>query len=1054
MTKNIKPQIRRCVKLLFFLVVLVIPLIFYVNCKRHYEFPKTTLSQFVLIPLLVFFCFTFVGQFRKAKNPFRLPLLLFLFTVCLSSLRAVNLTETLDSKYLIEIFVYVLTAHLIVAARFNMKDIHFYGFLLTVAAVLSAFYGIIQFYEMETEFFNDTILEPLAVRGEKSSPVAFQGNRNYSSEFYNLALPMTLALLFISRTWPSRIFYILCTIFIRYHILIAKTRATEVGLAVTIPVILLIFFWTHRKEWSRLVFWIILFMPIEKILALSVKRRGFSNWSEGLYTETLLVYFVGPLAIYIGYYFVIPYILHLFKFESEQTQQSSLSLLLSWAKDISKGRRPGYAPPIQGQIPATRKFQHIFLMGVFSLAIIFIGIKETHKIADNYHKYQIREQLIRLRAPTYSSFYQRWLGPKTLSYKAKHPDYVYEWRLDPVDPNADWKVPDFKKFIQDRVDQTFFWDKSITFRIEVYNSALAMIRDNIWLGIGVGNFKIVHDLYTSQLERFVLGTEVLARKVHDEYMTFAVEEGAFGLLALFWFQMVFLKLSFRIFSACRSEVSKPLAQRLGSNHRVRILLFLTLGVFAGTLLSWVSMVFGHSYTLPTSHFLLWSSLGILVCLYHQAFLYPKKESELEKELIQEDKTSLFMRLPGMANLYNRLGLATVLSLILILPIFYHWMGENFLQYGMQLRNWIDYFKSQELQIKNRSELEKQQYFQHFYHEQFAKQAPHLAVHNFNSFEDGIPGMIDQLFNYFDRSIEVWPFHMETYYILGRYCIDFQRNDLGIKALELDLFMNPNYKWAHNNLGVMYDQTGQDQAKKEKALLVDPTSGEIQGLSSSEYYAKARNVYYRALLIDPQQIFAHFNLAQGYMTKERNIPLAIQHLYGVIDSDPNRLDVYGKLAYCLIQEKQWEEAARILDDYFYRRKKEQKDKKGYSNDDMLNYQMLITVYRELNQPDQEFQTYEEVLKLIPNSMPIHQEYVRELLKNKHYSKAFEEVKKMSYLKPQDPQIQLQLAELTLIIHSSTEEALPYLKNAIRYGKEPIRRRIRELPHLAPLLEYIE
>ncbi len=184
-------------------------------------------------------------------------------------------------------------AHLIVAARFRLKDLHFYAFLLAVAGLISAFYGIIQFYEAEEVFLKGP-LRALAVKGERTEPVAFQGNRNYSSEFYNLALPMALALVFTCRKWPARILAILSFLAMRYHLLIADTRATEVGITFTIPIVLLVFFWIRRQEWPRLLLMLIFYFPIEKALDASVHRSGFHGWPAAEWMKILGGYFILP----------------------------------------------------------------------------------------------------------------------------------------------------------------------------------------------------------------------------------------------------------------------------------------------------------------------------------------------------------------------------------------------------------------------------------------------------------------------------------------------------------------------------------------------------------------------------------------------------------------------------------------------------------------------------------------------------------------------------------------------------------------------------------------
>ncbi len=1026
MTKTIKPQILRYVKLLFQVAVLVVPLIFYINVKQHYEFPKTTAARYLLIPAIIGFFFAFSGRMGKAKNPFRLPILLLLVAASLSALRSVNLCETLDSKYLTDIFLYALMAHFIAAARFRLKDLHFYAFLLAVAGLISALYGIIQFYEAEEHFLRGP-LRALAVKGERTEPVAFQGNRNYSSEFYNLALPMALAILFTCRRWPGRILAILSFLAMRYHLLIADTRATEVGLTFTIPIVLLILFWIRRQEWSRLVLLLIFYIPIEKALDASVAHSGFHGWPASEWIEILLVYFILPLLIYIGYYFAVPLLLHWMKIETAAVEKTPAELLRHWGGNILAGRVPGYAPPVAGAIPRTRKIQHLFLMAVITLGFVIVCIQGTYQITQAYHDYQIKDRIFRLGPPIYSSFFERWLGPRTLSYQAKNPDYVYDWRPTRPGPNADWEVPDFSKFIQDKIDQAFFWDRSITFRIEVYNSALAIARDNILLGIGVGNFKIVHDLYTSQLERFVLGKEVLARKVHDEYLTYSVVHGAFGLLALFWIQMVFIKVAYRIFRAARPEAREAFLKRQGSNRRLNLLFFITLGIFWGVGITWVSMVFGHSLTLPTSHFLVWASLGLMACLYREAF-QPMRDEEAEDEPRRKEETcpGLIARLPGMQSVTHRIALAAVLSLVIVAPIFKQWMGESFLQYGMQLRNWIDFFKTQEGNARSLTPPEQQEYFQRCLRV-FRQNAPHLSEGQFYSFPDTAQKLEDRLFNLFDKSIAVWPFHMETYYILGRYCIDFNRLEKGIEVLKQDLFMNPNYKWAHNNIGVLYDQTGE--------------------------YHKARDVYYRALLIDPQQIFAHFNLAQGYLSKVRNIPMAIKHFYGVLDSNSHRLDVYGKLAWCLREEKRYDEAKKILDDYFYLRPLLNPKEEGYANEDFANYQLLIAIHRDLGQDEKALEVFEKLQRENPDSVGVRREHIRELIRQERLPEALQELKSLAFLTPNDANVQLQMAELCMAAPGAASEAESHLRKAIALGGKPIRVLAASRPLLAPLLERI-
>jgi tetratricopeptide (TPR) repeat protein len=596
----------------------------------------------------------------------------------------------------------------------------------------------------------------------------------------------------------------------------------------------------------------------------------------------------------------------------------------------------------------------------------------------------------------------------------------YKWWRDPIPPDAEWSPPGFKKYLQDRIDGLFFWDKSITFRIEVYNSAIHMARDNILLGIGIGTFKIVHDLYTSQLERFVLGKEVLGRKVHDEYLTFAAMHGIFGLLALLWIQLIILKMGVRVFRQYRKDKLAGLIKRVGSRQRARVLFYLVLGLFWGMLINAFSQIFGHSLTIPTSHFLFWAMLGLLTCLYHEVFQTPDPPGEKAEE------KSFLARLPGMETFNNRLVAGVVVSLILTIPCFYHWMGENLLQAGMQTRRWVDYKNGQIRDLYQKSggsiTREQERTASRYLYQIMMANVPRLTPEEpFVSFEDAQDKMVDSLFHHFEESIRMWPYHMETYYIFGRYCIDFEQWEKGVEVLTRDLFMNPNYKWAHNNIGVCFDRLG--------------------------LHHRARDVYYRALIIDPQQIFAHFNLAQGYLTREKNHRLAAKHFKGVLDSNPKRLDVYGKLAYCLMQTDQYEEAAEVLGDYFYLKETGKRWAEGeFVNHDEQNYNFLLKIHKELDQPEKALEAIENLVRVAPQKIRYLQMYADELRKQGRNAEALEKAKVINQVQPGNVRVLLLIAELEMLVNEDAEKAL----EAIREAKSINEKLTRQLlPNLAAL-----
>ena len=196
------------------------------------------------------------------------------------------------------------------------------------------------------------------------------------------------------------------------------------------------------------------------------------------------------------------------------------------------------------------------------------------------------------------------------------------------------------------------------------------------------------------------------------------------------------------------------------------------------------------------------------------------------------------------------------------------------------------------------------------------------------------------FDSFDRAMKLYPYQMEIYYILGRYYIDAlvmmdtaigygdkgaeelkkiglnmadrqQLNDRGIVCLQTDLFLNPNYKWAHNNLGVLYDRYSYPQklaAEFSKYFPVDPKDPNYARVETA-----ARNTYYRVLAIDSEQVYAHYNLGLGYMN-EAKYDISASELEKAQVSDPSKIDTYRFLARCFIEKGDISRALAATDKY--------------------------------------------------------------------------------------------------------------------------------------------
>jgi tetratricopeptide (TPR) repeat protein/O-antigen ligase len=410
----------------------------------------------------------------------------------------------------------------------------------------------------------------------------------------------------------------------------------------------------------------------------------------------------------------------------------------------------------------------------------------------------------------------------------------------------------------------------IVFRLQCMDAAMRNIKDDPIRGIGLGNFKVMHPQYESQLERKVLGKETLARKVHNDHLSYAVETGFFGLLGFYWVIAV------AFFAILRSFVFLERMQIYIENnpnpnerkhltnftpYKLDFLFYLQLGIFGAFIVALVSCGFGHTFVIPSSAVIYWSLTGVCVAIYQYIYFVYNKIPKPVCGLTSEPRTAIHeitKIVPGI----GWLGLFFALILPLGSLNTNQYVGETFLRLGMEYNDY-----------KRKGDM----------------------------------------LNAFDKAMDIYPYQMEIYYILGRYYIDII-NDIerfldtgeplpsgisaeddyeqrlryikeGIIVLQSDLYLNPNYKWAHNNLGVIYDRLSE-------LVRDDPDRKELSLIAS----IAGQETYKRVLEIDEEQVYAHFNLGLGYM-KNGDYEAAIDELNKTLVVDPNRTDVYKYLAQC-------------------------------------------------------------------------------------------------------------------------------------------------------------
>ncbi|HPA45491.1 MAG TPA: tetratricopeptide repeat protein [bacterium] len=428
------------------------------------------------------------------------------------------------------------------------------------------------------------------------------------------------------------------------------------------------------------------------------------------------------------------------------------------------------------------------------------------------------------------------------------------------------------------------------FRLECMRSTIVKTYDNVLIGIGPGNFKVIHPGYETQLERKLLGKETLAREAHSDFLQHSAEFGIFGLFAYFWLWVTALWCGFRslrILDWGRTEMIPvgPKDRPLSFDDR-RFLFYFQVGAITAMIIALVSCNFGHTFVWPASVVLFYFLAGAAGLVYSWI---------RGEELTRQKKVNVSGFHYSAIPTYLRWPVLLVGVLLFTPTLVRQIPGECHLRLGMSYQKLNRYAET---------------------------------------------------FDHFNQSMRVWPYEMETFYILGRFCIDaFQEIELtrkayedkakeymgeteltaeqktvvnaevdrltrehlaryglsendksaivdrGIKCLQVDVFLNPFYKWAHNNLGVLYDK---------KAA-----------------FEFSKRAYNRVLEIDYEQVYAHYNRGL-WQVREQQYDRAQKSFEAAYISDPENTEVLQYLGYSYYQSGNYESAKDALDHYIYKK----------------------------------------------------------------------------------------------------------------------------------------
>lgn len=457
-------------------------------------------------------------------------------------------------------------------------------------------------------------------------------------------------------------------------------------------------------------------------------------------------------------------------------------------------------------------------------------------------------------------------------------------------------------------------DGAIGFRLEIYQGSLRKVLDNPILGIGTGNYKVLnpHPRYETALERRILGKEVLGRHAHNDFLERWVENGVLGLLSFIWIFAIVGTLLYRSLKSIRPPETSTEA----------FLNTITWGLSWAMISILIHSQFEYPLLQPASAFLTWMLFGVIFQLYRirrrRNFIRERIETSVPTVAPCPEGTAL----PGGEPLplasyelptpvppepfverWSRPwiawpAVAVVVTLLFGTVLIRQFVGEMWLRWGM---------------LFSEAGIEK----------------------------------FGLIFQSMKKASEVYPQQMETNYILGRYCIDatskvfgawrvknrpdlfpeadqiknadtirrlrevyqldvdkiFDYADLGMKAHIRDIYMNPHYKWAHNNMGVLCDKLAQIN-EELAAAEIDPDKKREHEATVRSYEEQSKNCYLKALEVDDLQVYALFNLGVGAF-RDRKMGLAEKYFERTLLADPRRGDVNSFLARCRFAQQDLE-----------------------------------------------------------------------------------------------------------------------------------------------------
>ena len=122
-------------------------------------------------------------------------------------------------------------------------------------------------------------------------------------------------------------------------------------------------------------------------------------------------------------------------------------------------------------------------------------------------------------------------------------------------------------------------------------------------------------------------------------------------------------------------------------------------------------------------------------------------------------------------------------------------------------------------------------------------------------------------NLYNKILEIDSNYVDAHNNLGAIFKELGENQKAKECFEKAIAINPNYSHAHNNLGVIYQDLGENQKAKEyyeKTIAINPNYADAHNnlgviFKELEEFEKAKECFEKAIAINPNYTDAHSNL---------------------------------------------------------------------------------------------------------------------------------------------------------------------------------------------------